>query len=447
MKKIIPILLILSVLLAACGTVQKSGEAMQQPAYAKAAQASSIKTEKLALEKPALTVPVYRCWYAYHGAMNHYVSFDANCEGNNVDGLIGYVYKEKQPGTAPLFECFRATRHDHRTYRDLFVSLNECPAETELQRRIGYIPTSPSEKTITIYRCWAYPDRISQGRYDHMVSKDLGCEGFRNEGLKFYFLNAPVYPAPVPECTGDLRNTIKETEEPRTYTVQGKDYEVEAKVSENECRFMINGEKTDVLRAGDSYVLVDGLVLKIEDVFDKMVTFCLDVIEIEPCEGDIKDALEEGQKRTYTISGKDYEVEAMVILEEIKEARFKVNGETTTVLRPGESYILADGTVIQLENVFETQPGYATFCLKHPVMTWEVAISESKKYLGSLHMEGDTFDLVYYPDHDILEIDLPGDGEQEITINPVTLEGNWPYQGNAYHVKIDLQNMKIIFTL
>ena len=72
--------------------------------------------------------------------------------------------------------------------------------------------------------------------------------------------------------------------------------------------------------------------------------------------GAVKDMLELQQVKTYTLDGKDYEVE-LVYVGTDERARFKVNGELTKVMTKGDTDKLSDGTQIGVREVLDTQAG------------------------------------------------------------------------------------------
>src|SRR3989344_1624662 len=75
--------------------------------------------------------------------------------------------------------------------------------------------------------------------------------------------------------------------------------------------------------------------------------------------GDITDTMEEGEIRTYTIDGVDYEVELMIVSDAGKSgsdtAKFKVNGEVTDELVDGETDTLSDGLQIGIRDILPNE--------------------------------------------------------------------------------------------
>lgn len=217
------------------------------------------------------TKAVFRCWYSYKGVANHYLSFDANCEGNQADGLIGYVYPAQKVNTRPIYQCYRQTRHDHRTYTDHFTSFDQNCEGQRFDKILGYIPVASTQETKTVYRCWN-TDQISAGKFDHMVSQDPGCEGYPKKEQTYYFLKQVKYRE---QCTGDTKDVLTNNLQ-RTYGIKGTAYEITAMIFGNEAKFKINGEITEPLQGGEVIYLADGAKLEVEQVWPgEAVSFCL----------------------------------------------------------------------------------------------------------------------------------------------------------------------------
>lgn len=170
---------------------------------------ASDSFEAKTIPEVELTRPVYRCWHQYQWdefptTEDHYLSFNEGCGEDYSDGLLGHVYIEEQPNTQALYQCYRENEHteyvnlqkrDH-IYRDHFASTDENCEGFRSESLIGYIPTTETDNTKKIYRCWDYPDSISDGRYDHMLSTEAACEGYNNEDITYYFLKEPVTEVP-----------------------------------------------------------------------------------------------------------------------------------------------------------------------------------------------------------------------------------------------------------
>jgi len=91
---------------------------------------------------------------------------------------------------------------------------------------------------------------------------------------------------------------------------------------------------------------------------DTKVDTALDDITLELLGGAIYDVLEEAEKKSYTIKGKTYEVQVVVITDQNPETVvFRVNGEQTKELDDGEVEILSDGTLLGISEVISNEAG------------------------------------------------------------------------------------------
>ncbi|MBN1544418.1 hypothetical protein JW898_03060 [Candidatus Woesearchaeota archaeon] len=78
--------------------------------------------------------------------------------------------------------------------------------------------------------------------------------------------------------------------------------------------------------------------------------------------GAIHDTIEEGETKTYTLKGKEYEVTALIISDWAGAAgnakvKLKVNGEVTKEMQEGSTEILNDGTTIGIREVLPNEAG------------------------------------------------------------------------------------------
>lgn len=71
--------------------------------------------------------------------------------------------------------------------------------------------------------------------------------------------------------------------------------------------------------------------------------------------GAISDILEEGETKTYTIGGNEYEVNVLIIADLLNVVKFKINGEITDELEDGETDILKDGTRIGIREILPNE--------------------------------------------------------------------------------------------
>jgi len=77
--------------------------------------------------------------------------------------------------------------------------------------------------------------------------------------------------------------------------------------------------------------------------------------------GAVKDTLNEGETKTYTINGKDYEVTVIAITDTgTIYAKFNINGEATRSLKDGDSAMLSDGTEIGIADIIPNEAGDVT---------------------------------------------------------------------------------------
>ena len=84
-------------------------------------------------------------------------------------------------------------------------------------------------------------------------------------------------------------------------------------------------------------------------------------VELTLMGGAVKDTLNEGETKTYTINGKEYEVTVNSITDTgTIYAKFTINGETTKSLKDGDSTTLSDGTQIGVADVVPNEAGDVT---------------------------------------------------------------------------------------
>ena len=231
------------------------------------AQRPSIKTTKAMPTQQTRTI--FRCWYGYHGVANHYLSFNANCEGNNIDGIIGHLFTTQKAGTMPIYQCYRQT--DGKTFTDHFTSTDKNCEGQEFDKILGFAPTYENADTAKRYRCWS-GDSIRHGKFDHMVSADYNCEGFIHREQTYFFLKQPIY---IEECTGDIKGYLVNNQK-KKYVANEIEYEVTAMVFNNKVKFKVNGEITEALGIGDYDILQDGAKIQVSRISPgKVAYFCL----------------------------------------------------------------------------------------------------------------------------------------------------------------------------
>ncbi|MDP7323814.1 MAG: hypothetical protein QF632_03575 [Candidatus Woesearchaeota archaeon] len=84
-------------------------------------------------------------------------------------------------------------------------------------------------------------------------------------------------------------------------------------------------------------------------------------LTIEMMGGAVLDTLEEGETKTYTISGNDYEVTATTITDTAPyKVKFVINGETTDALETTNTENLEDGTQLGIKEILPNEAGDVT---------------------------------------------------------------------------------------
>jgi len=108
-------------------------------------------------------------------------------------------------------------------------------------------------------------------------------------------------------------------------------------------------EDEEVNIMGTTYTIVDTVV----DTSLKSMTLTL-------LGGAVYDILGEGETKTYTIDGKDYEVTVMII-EDVSPATvtFEINGEITKQLKDSQTTTLDDGTLVGVSDIVLNEAGEA----------------------------------------------------------------------------------------
>jgi len=156
------------------------------------------------------------------------------------------------------------------------------------------------------------------------------------------------------------------------YLVEGNDvtsamfeYELEFEEGlESEMEFYVTGNTVSTVRAE-----LDDLEDEVFNLFGVDYTFVDSEIDISSSQqkvtleflgGDVTDTLEEGEIRTYTIDGVDYEVEALIVSDTggndgRGSVKFKVNGEVTDELEDGETDVLSDGLEIGIREILPNE--------------------------------------------------------------------------------------------
>ena len=79
------------------------------------------------------------------------------------------------------------------------------------------------------------------------------------------------------------------------------------------------------------------------------------VLSLKLLGGAVSDILEEGETKTYTINGKEYETNVLIVSDNLNIVKFKINGEITRQLRDGEVTVLKDGTRVGIREILPNE--------------------------------------------------------------------------------------------
>lgn len=161
----------------------------------------------------------------------------------------------------------------------------------------------------------------------------------------------------------------------KTYTVNGFDYEITLVMVDkykNTAKFSVNGIVTKELAIGESFV--QGFKIKLAYITADggetySVLFCFTGETTEPptppysCPaGGFTDTLKDGETKTYTINGIDYEITGVFIDSHDHTAKFSVNGVMTKALTISEYAITGDTKLMVSEIMANQREGMVTFC-------------------------------------------------------------------------------------
>ena len=160
------------------------------------------------------TVPVYSC----NVGADEFTSLTSNCEGQKVNGLLGFIYKAKPAGvpTRPIYRCTTVTTGEHfdspasncegQRYESLLgyavaytawnrwnngdhkAILGPGPSGATWEGTLGHLLTSQITGTVPVYSCNVGADEFT--------SLTSNCEGQKVNGLLGFIYKAK--PAGVP---------------------------------------------------------------------------------------------------------------------------------------------------------------------------------------------------------------------------------------------------------
>ena len=90
-------------------------------------------------------------------------------------------------------------------------------------------------------------------------------------------------------------------------------------------------------------------------------TFSATTAELTLMGGALSDTISEGETKTYTLQGKDYEVENIIVTDSgTIKTQFKINGVVTDEMQEGDTYTLDDGIDVGIKTVLNNEAGDVT---------------------------------------------------------------------------------------
>ena len=152
-------------------------------------------------------------------------------------------------------------------------------------------------------------------------------------------------------------------DETKTYRFPDHDYEISLKISNLGAVFTINGEITDALSAGTSFLLADGEEFFVDTLSERKSTFCInggpgEIISALPQKFCGKtNTLGNDETKTYKFPDNDYEISLTI---SNSRAVFTINGEITDPLSAGTSFLLADGEEFFVDTLSTSE---SKFCI------------------------------------------------------------------------------------
>ena len=125
------------------------------------------------------------------------------------------------------------------------------------------------------------------------------------------------------------------------------------------------------------------------------VTTAADTVEMTLMGGSVPDTLREGETKTYTINGVDYEVTLVFVSDPntgSTQAKFSVNGELTDAMGEGETEILSGGLQIGVRDVLvNAREGVASFFLgAHKIVLTDTNYTLADFQDGSIEINDDS---------------------------------------------------------
>lgn len=97
---------------------------------------------------------------------------------------------------------------------------------------------------------------------------------------------------------------------------------------------------------------------QVYNVVDTKIDTSNNEVTLDLLGGNVFDTLEEGETKTYTVNGKDYKVEVLIIEDTTPNTvTFRINGKLTDQLLEGETEVLDDGTLVGVSDLINNEAG------------------------------------------------------------------------------------------
>ncbi|MBI2559048.1 hypothetical protein HYW20_07040 [Candidatus Woesearchaeota archaeon] len=144
-----------------------------------------------------------------------------------------------------------------------------------------------------------------------------------------------------------VKDTLKPSQT-KTYTINGKDYEVTiTKIYLNTVELMVNGMSASLNNYNPSHTFSDGTKVKSISVVSASLNF-----ELKDAIGSKSDTIRPGEKKMYTLNGKDYEIELNSLME--VSVKLTINGVSISLSNSNPMQTLWDGTKITAISIVDS---------------------------------------------------------------------------------------------
>ncbi len=163
-------------------------------------------------------------------------------------------------------------------------------------------------------------------------------------------------------------------------------------VSAYELDFKKDAE-SDVDSESDLEDIEDSSIVILGNTYDIVEADNATNVKLELMGGAVKDMMEQGQIKTYTIGEKDYEVEVTYIGGNPSKVKFKINGETTKTIEEDGTHKLGDGTQIGVREILEEEAG-------------EVTADQVEFYIGAEKLTLENGEELELNDEDVDNVDV-----------------------------------------